>query len=265
MPAGYPAAVTSIVWFRTDLRLADNPALSEAAAAGEVIPVFIWAPDEEDQWAPGAASRWWLHHSLTALDAALRRHRSRLIVRRGPTEQALMQLAGETGADAILWNRRYEPAVVARDSELKQRLPGARSMPGNLLREPWTVETRSGGPYQVFTPFWRALQAAGAPDGARPEPSLHSPARWPESLAVDDLDLLPRIPWDAGLAAAWTPGERGARARLEEFAEHAGRYGSDRDLPAADATSRLSPHLHHGEISAREVWHAVHEAAGRAS
>jgi deoxyribodipyrimidine photo-lyase len=263
MPAGYPAAVTSLVWFRNDLRLADNPALSEAAEQGPVVPVFIWAPEEEGGWAPGAASRWWLHHSLVALDRALRRHRSRLIVRRGPTEVALQALCRETGAEAVLWNRRYEPTVIARDARMKQALPGARSLPGNLLREPWAVQNRSGGPYQVFTPFWRALESMGDPGTPQPEPSISSPERWPESLTVDDLGLLPDIPWDQGLARTWAPGEQGGLERLSSFAEGARRYGRERDIPAAEATSRLSPYLHHGEVSARQVWHAVRDAAGR--
>jgi deoxyribodipyrimidine photo-lyase len=257
--------VTSIVWFRNDLRLADNPALAEAAGGGPVVPVFIWAPDEEGDWPPGAASRWWLHHSLAALDRALRRHRSRLIVRRGPTAAALRELAEKTGADAVLWNRRYKPAITARDAELKQALHGARSLPGNLLREPWTVQTRTGGPYQVFTPFWRALEAMGDPGTPLPEPSLALPERWPASLSVEELGLLPEISWDEGLAATWTPGERGALERLGTFSERARGYGDERNIPAAEATSRLSPHLHHGEVSARQVWHMVREAAGRSA
>jgi deoxyribodipyrimidine photo-lyase len=257
--------VTSIVWFRNDLRLSDNPALAEAAGRGPVLPVFIWAPDEEGDWPPGAASRWWLHHSLAALDRALRRHRSRLIVRRGPTAAALHELAEETGADAVLWNRRYEPVITARDAALKQALQGARSLPGNLLHEPWTVQTRTGGPYQVFTPFWRAVEAMGDPGTPLPEPSLVPSERWPASLSVEELGLLPEIPWDEGLAATWTPGERGALERLGTFSERARRYGDERDIPAAEATSRLSPHLHHGEVSARQVWHTVRDAAGRAA
>jgi deoxyribodipyrimidine photo-lyase len=257
--------VTSIVWFRNDLRLSDNPALAEAAGRGPVLPVFIWAPDEEGDWPPGAASRWWLHHSLAALDRALRRHRSRLIVRRGPTAAALRELAEETGADAVLWNRRYEPVITARDAALKQALQGARSLPGNLLHEPWTVQTRTGGPYQVFTPFWRAVEAMGDPGTPLPEPSLVPSERWPASLSVEELGLLPEIPWDEGLAATWTPGERGALERLGTFSERARRYGDERDIPAAEATSRLSPHLHHGEVSARQVWHTVRDAAGRAA
>jgi len=250
-----PMAVT-LVWFRNDLRLADNPALAAAAARGSVVPVYIWAPDEEGDWPPGAASRWWLHGSLEALGRALHRHRSRLVIRTGPSRRALEQLMDETGADAVYWNRRYEPAAVARDRELKQALAGARSYSGSLLREPWTLETQAGGPFKVFTPFWRALGAAGDPAAPLPEPALHAPERWPGSLALSQLGLLPEVRWDAGMERAWQPGERAAQAALEEFAGRVGRYGDDRDRPALD-TSRMSPRLHFGELSPRQVWHAV--------
>ena len=256
--------VTTIVWFRQDLRLADNPALTAAAAGGDVIPVYIWSPDEEGEWPPGAASRWWLHHSLLALERSLHRHGSRLVIRRGPALRALRELIAETGAQLVVWNRRYEPAAVARDTAVRSALPRSRSFNGALLAEPWTVQTAAGGPYQVFTPYWRALRATGWPDAPLPEPHISHPASWPVTLAVDDLELLPRVSWDAGLAAAWTPGERGAGERLDGFLDRAARYERDRDTPALP-TSRLSPHLHHGELSPRQVWHAVSDAAGQAA
>jgi deoxyribodipyrimidine photo-lyase len=256
--------VTTIVWLRNDLRLADNPALADAAARGPVVPVYVWAPDEEGDWPPGAASRWWLHHSLAALDAALRRHRSRLVIRRGPTLETLRDLAAQAGADAIVWNRRYEPAAVDRDAVVKRELGDCRSFEAAVLREPWTVVTGGGEPYRVFTPFWRALRALGDPDEPVPEPTLHLPEAWPQSLALDDLGLLPRIPWDAGLAEEWTPGEAGAHERLDNFLGRAARYEGDRDRPALP-TSQLSPHLHFGELSPRQVWTAVRAAAGHAA
>ena len=256
--------MTTIVWLRNDLRLADNPALADAASRGPVVPVYIWAPDEEGDWPPGAASRWWLHHSLAALDASLRRHRSRLVIRRGPALQTLRALIGETGADAVVWNRRYEPAAVERDAVVKRELDGSRSFGAAVLREPWTIVTRAGEPYRVFTPFWQALQAMGQPDEPLPAPALHLPGAWPESLALSELDLLPRVPWDAGLAEEWTPGEAGAHERLDDFLERAARYDGDRDRPTR-ATSQLSPHLHFGEVSPRQVWTAVRAAAGRAA
>jgi deoxyribodipyrimidine photo-lyase len=256
--------VTTIVWLRNDLRLADNPALADAAARGPVVPVYIWAPDEEGDWPPGAASRWWLHRSLAALDAALRRHRSRLVIRRGPALETLRALAAETGADSVVWNRRYEPAAVDRDSTVKRELESCRSFGASVLREPWTLATGSGEPYRVFTPFWRALCAMGEPGEPLPEPALHVPDVWPESLAPADLDLLPEVPWDAGLAEEWTPGEAGGRERLDDFLPRAGRYEGDRERPALP-TSQLSPHLHFGELSPRQVWTAVRDAAGHAA
>ncbi len=251
----------TIVWFRQDLRLADNPALTHAAAQGEVVPVFIWAPDEEGDWPPGAASRWWLHHSLAALAADLRKLGSRLVILHGPTADALRALLAETSADGVVWNRRYEPAAIARDSSIKREIDGTRSFNGSLLREPWTMPGRSGAGYRVFTPFWRALRADGVPEPPLPVPEIRAPGTCPQSLELETLGLLPSIPWDEGMAAAWEPGEQGARARLGAFLERAAAYGADRDRPARPS-SELSPHLHHGELSPRQVWHAVSQAAG---
>ncbi|HXV73898.1 MAG TPA: deoxyribodipyrimidine photo-lyase, partial [Sphingomonadales bacterium] len=149
--------MSTIVWFRLDLRLADNPAVLAAHARGEpIIPVFIWSPEEEGAWPPGAASRWWLHHSLAALEASLGMRGSRLILRRGPALPALRALAKETRATAILWNRRYEPAIVARDAQVKSALQAVglvtESCNSALLFEPWTLKTAAGNPFQIFTP-----------------------------------------------------------------------------------------------------------------
>ena len=154
--------MTTIVWFRNDLRLADNPALAEAAARGPVVPVYVWAPEEEGEWPPGAASRWWLHRSLHALDRSLRERGSQLVVRRGPTNEALASLLRETGAVSVVWNRRYEPAAIARDTELKRRLPAAASFGAGLLREPWTVATR-------------AVRSANRPPAAQRQPVRRLP------------------------------------------------------------------------------------------
>jgi deoxyribodipyrimidine photo-lyase len=257
----------ALVWFRLDLRLADNDALLQALAAHPaIVPVFIWAPEEETPWQPGAASRWWLHHSLVALEKALAENGSKLIVRRGPTEAALRELAAETGARAIYWNRRYEPAVIARDREIKQRLNesgiAAESLPGNLLWEPWTLRNRSGKPFLVFTPFWRACLAMPAPSAPKPAPPrIPAPVQWPSSLTIDELGLLPKIDWAAGLRDAWQPGESAASARMRSFLEDCvASYAAERDRPDHRGTSRLSPYLHFGEVSARQIWHA---ASGR--
>lgn len=237
---------------------------------GAVVPVFLWSPEEEGCWAPGAASRGWLHHSLTRLDEALRARGSRLVVRRGPALEALRSLARETGAKAVFWNRRYEPATIERDRRIKEALGSegfrVESAGGALLHEPWTVRNRAGKPFQVFTPYWR--ECLGRPDPQAPLAApehLPGPGKWPDSEPVASLGLLPRIPWDQGIWKAWRPGEAGAVERLDRFCAGAVlEYGAGRDRPDREGTSRLSPHLHFGEIGARQVWDAVRRAAGRA-
>jgi len=261
-------APASLVWFRQDLRLDDNPALLAALQRGAaVIPVYIDSRPEGGDWAPGAASCWWRHHSLAALEARLRERGSRLTLRRGPALAALQRLCAETGADAVYWNRRYEPDAMARDGAVKQALRRqgmvAESRNSALLAEPWQVATQGGAPFQVFTPFWRRVLREPDPPPPQPAPArLAAPASWPASEPLAALGLLPRIGWDAGLAAAWRPGEPGAAQRLEQFIDASlGVYAEQRDLPAVPATSRLSPHLHHGELGPRQVWHAVLQAA----
>ena len=244
-----------LVWFRRDLRLADHAALHEACACGRpVVPVFIWAPDEEQPWAPGAASRWWLHHALAALDADLRARGAALIVRRGPTLAALRALMRETGATEVWWSRLYEPHLAARDAAIAKALP-ARTFAGHLLFEPDDVLTQTGRPYQVFTPYYRSCLERGAPGRPLPAPARIPMAGNPASEKFQSLELLPAIDWAAGFRAAWTPGEAGARARLRGF--EAAPYAVERDRPDHEGTSRLSPHLHFGEISPRQVWHAL--------
>jgi len=257
----------SLVWFRQDLRPADNPALPAAIQRGAVVPVFIYTPDEESPWQPGGSSKWWLHQSLRALDGRLRELGSRLIIRRGPTLEALRLLAKETGAGAVFWNRRYEPAVIARDAKVKEALSGdgliVEGFNAALLHEPWTIQNQSGRPFQVFTPFWKHCLAR--PDPAEPLPApkhLPAPAKWPQSLRLDELELDPKIHWADGMRAAWQPGEAGAAANLDRFlAKVFDDYTGQRNRPDVTATSRLSPHLHFGEISPRQIWHAVRRHA----
>jgi deoxyribodipyrimidine photo-lyase len=249
----------SLVWFRQDLRLADNPALRAGCERGAVVPVYFWAPEEEGKWPPGAASRWWLHQSLAKLDGALRERGSRLIIRRGPTLKALQSVMEETGADKVFWNRRYEPASIERDKSIKSALP-AESFNSALLFEPWEIETGSGGPYRVFTPFWRACVSRQSqittPVGAPVR--LEGLSRWPDSLSVNELELEPKIDWAGGLRRAWRPGEAGAVAELRRFVRSGlDGYDTGRDRPDRVGTSRLSPYLHFGEIGPRQIWEAV--------
>jgi deoxyribodipyrimidine photo-lyase len=255
-----------LVWFRQDLRLADNPALQAALKlGGPILPVFIWAPEEEGRWAPASASRYWLHQSLKALDAELERRGSRLILLPGPTAEALEGLAKKTGAGTMVWNRRYEPAVIRRDTALKSKLKAAgltvESFNAALLWEPWTVATQTGKPYQVFTPFWKAcLQKAGPPPPTPAPARLPAPSSWPRSVSLEKFALEPNIDWASDIRAAWQPGEAGANVQLERFLTKAlGAYEEDRNRPDLSGTSRLSPHLHFGEIGPAQVWHAVRE------
>ena len=254
----------AICWFRRDLRLADNPALIAACEDAEaVLPVYVWSPEDEHEWAPGGAGRWWLHGSLAALDASLRARGSRLLLRAGPAAETLAALVAATGAEAVYWNRLYEPALVERDTAIKSRLRDAgveaRSFKAALLHEPWELATGKGDPYRVFTPFWKAALklAEPAPPCAPPE-CLQAPARWPAGLALEELELLPRVRWYDGLATAWTPGEDGALARLDAWCgDGLARYAEGRNRPDRDETSALSPYLHHGELSPRQAWHAA--------
>jgi deoxyribodipyrimidine photo-lyase len=262
-------AMSTIVWFRQDLRTADNPALNAAREAGDaVIPVYLYAPAEEGDWAPGGASRWWLHHSLQRLTEDLRACGAELCLR--ATEDslaALLALIRETGATRVLWNRRYEPAIIARDQRIKLALREAgietHSFNSALLHEPWTVKTKGGGPFQVFTPFWRHCLALPDPGEPLPAPGkLPAPRQAPLCASLDSLQLLPRIDWTSGLRTTWTSGSRSAHALLQRFLDEANaEYATARDLPAVQGTSRLSPHLHLGELSPRQVWHGVRQAA----
>jgi len=258
----------ALVWFRHDLRLVDNPALQAAMDAGNwIIPVFIWSPDEEAPWQPGAASRWWLHQSLHALDGDLRRHGSQLLLRSGPALPTLRHLIEQSGARSVYWNRRYEPAVIARDkgikTALRQQGVAVETFNGSLLFEPWTIESTAGKPFQVFTPFWKAcLRKSAAATQSTALPALIHPPRWPAGVALASLGLEPEIDWAAGMRRAWTPGEDGANAELERFLGDALlAYPDGRNQPAITGTSRLSPHLHFGEISVRRVWEAVQQHA----
>ena len=255
---------TSILWFRLDLRLADNPALAAARqSGGAVVPVFIWAPEEEAPWAPGAASRWWLHQSLAALETELRKLGLRFIFRRGPTLATVRALVQETGATAVFWNRRYEPAVRARDVQVTQALIADGLTVANfnsaLLFEPWEIKTGSGGPYRVFTPFWRACLKQDIGGSPRGPTRLTGPKVWPTSLKLGELGLLPKSDWAGGFN--WQPGAAGAAQELARFQRQGlAEYKAGRDLPAQVGTSRLSPHLHFGEISPRQVWAAAGSA-----
>lgn len=264
----------TLVWFRNDLRLADNPALVEAAAGeGEVIPVYILDDEAAGEWRLGGAARWWLHHSLASLQDGLAKLDLRLRLLRGDAAETIDRLIAETKAEAIFWNRRYEPWAIAQDRAIKAALERrgirARSFNGALGREPWEVTRDGGAPYKVFTPFWRAWERQGPLPRPLPPPEPRGKAIRPDRKGLSALELLPRRPdWAGGLRDSWEPGEPAGRAALAEFIDGPmKRYGADRNYPGKPGVSRLSPRLHHGEISPRQIWHAAHahHSAGSAS
>lgn len=246
---------TALVWFRDDLRLRDHPALQAALRAGQApVPVYIHAPHEEGAWAPGAASDAWRHRSLAALDAELRQHGSRLHVFAGESLATLASVAASTGAAAVFWNRRHEPAIDQRDTRIRRELRQlglrAEAFNGSLLFEPWQLETRAGDPFRVFTPFWKAALQAWNPPGLQPAPD-HLPTMdpVPGEVALDALGLQPVPRWD-NTWDEWIPGEQGAALALQAFIDSKlHTYSEGRDRPDRALTSRLSPHLHFGEIA----------------
>lgn len=263
----------AIVWFRQDLRLADNPAFFEACrSCQQVIPVFIDDPTPNTLSQLGAASRVWLHHSLASLDKDLQSKAGRLVLRQGQALTVLQDLIKATGATYLFWNRCYDPASLARDTEIKALLKDqvqVQSFNAALLREPWQVLKNDGQAYKVYTPFWKALLKTGIVQTLLPKPSvIPAPTLWPASVALSDLQLLPSIAWDQGMIASWEVGEQAALTKLESFLETTvSAYKTARDQPAVLGTSRLSPYLHFGEISPRmlalraEQYLAEHPAA----
>jgi len=252
--------MTTLVWFRQDLRTADNPALSEAAARGMIVPVFVLEPPEHsgETHPMGGASRWWRHHSLAALKVDL----PGLVVLRGSARHVIPEFAAGCDADAVYWNRCYEPHAVERDTDLKKALKeeglDVRSFKASVLFEPWELETGSGGPYKVYSPFWKAALQRDVPP-ALPAPEAIRIASNPGGETLEDLDLLPRKPnWARGWEDLWKPGAQGATERLAAFLDDGLKgYGELRNRPDLPKVSRLSPHLHCGDISPRQVWHAT--------
>jgi deoxyribodipyrimidine photo-lyase len=255
----------TIVWFRHDLRLADNPALAAARMRGHpAIAVFVNPITEDAGRGPGSAASWWLHHSLALLEEQLAGINVPLVLASGEAREVVPRIVRDTGAETVVWNRRYEASAIAVDREIKQTLGKSEiavsSFNGHLLVEPWQITKRDGEPYRVFTPFWKTMRSKGQPN----EP-IASPARFPIATCVptgdrlDDWRLAPSDPdWAAAFPGRWQPGERGAHARLTAFlAGDLKNYAETRDRPDLSATSRLSPHLRFGEISPRLIWHAT--------
>ncbi|MFP4068597.1 MAG: cryptochrome/photolyase family protein [Opitutales bacterium] len=256
----------TILWFRKDLRLSDNPALAAAVRAGApVIPLFVWSPEEAGDWAPGAASKWWLHQALKVLGEQLDELGGKLVLRRGQSLAELRAVIEKSGAARVFWNRRYEKPLREIDAQVKRALREdgieVDSFNGSLLDEPHTVATGSGQPYKVYTPYWKKVKdrKVDSPVEANPRELLF-PDHYPQSAALDSLGLLPEKQWQRKFHSHWEVGEAAARERLDEFLDgRVDAYGTDRDRPDLVGTSMLSPYLHWGHISPRQVMRALAE------
>ncbi|MBL7649472.1 MAG: deoxyribodipyrimidine photo-lyase [Candidatus Hydrogenedentes bacterium] len=255
-----------LYWIRNDLRLADNPALTAAIASGQpVIPVFIWSPEEEGNWPPGAATRAWLERSLAALAAAYETCGSRLILRQGSTCDILLSLCDECGADTVVASRRYEPSALRQEADVRDALrESGRSIKvfnGSLLNAPNDVATQMGEPYKVFTPYYNACLKREPLAVPYPAPErIPAPVKWPATETLESLTLTPEHPWVGKMLRHWQIGEAGAQARLAAWVdEPVTGYPVNRDLPGISGTSTLSPYLHFGEISPRQIAHAVRQ------
>ena len=252
------------MWFRQDLRLADNPALVDACGRGEIIPIYILDDENADSWKIGGASRWWLHHALEDLNRSLNQG---LQLYKGEASAILSVLAHQTGAEAIVWNRCYEPWRIVRDANIKSALKGqgldVQSFNGSLLWEPWQVLKKDSTPYKVFTPYYRrGCLSAIAPRQPISVPiNINISKTSNHSLRLEDLDLLPKINWDGEMNARWDISEAAAHTRLDEFVmDDLQDYREGRNFPNKPNVSRLSPYLHFGQISPNIAWHRASEA-----
>ena len=254
----------TLLWLRNDLRIADNAALAAAIAAGSpVVPVFIWDPQSFGNWQPGAASKWWLHHALHSLQQVFRELGGGLILRKGSSLQVLQELARETGATRIFWNRRYESPLRELDAQCKRAFfedgLDVQSFNSALLNEPHTVSSQSGQPYKVYTPYFKTVSARTPPAPVEVDvAALRCIERMPPTLALEELQLMPDIDWHVGFADRWEVSEAGAHHCLQNFLHGpVADYSAARDRPDQVGTSQLSPYLHFGQIGPRQIVHAL--------
>jgi len=256
---------TSIVWFRQDLRIKDNPALLEAADNADVLPVYIYDTSVPENASLGGASRWCLHHALKALDKSLN---NRLIVLKGDPSKLLPDMMDSLNIDSLHWNRMYEPWAQERDSHIKKCVKDmdkvAKSYNGSLLWEPMQVLKKDETPYRVFTPYYRnGCLSQAHPRYPLPVPSEinYVSAKNLNSISIEELELLPSIPWDKTISEMWNISEEGAQDKLSRFINEAIEdYNDDRNIPSIKGTSQLSPYLHFGLLSPHQAWYAVLDA-----
>ncbi len=253
---------TTLVWFRQDLRLRDNPALAHAAASGSVIPVYIVDDTHAQQWQPGSASNWWLHQSLCALNESLN---GNLLFFKGDPLQIIPDIISQTQIEQVVWNRCYEPWQIRRDKTLKAQLQNVgiqcQSFNGNLLWEPWQLTKQDGSPYKVFTPFYKKCLQHQTPRFPVPKSeSIQYYHHTLSSLPLAELALMPSINWYQAFTKHWRPGEEGAGFILSQFLNNnIADYANNRNIPSVNGTSCLSAHLHFGELSPHQVWYAAEQ------
>ena len=249
----------SIHWFRQDLRINDNPSLNSASQFDTFLPIYILDDVNSGEFSMGAASRWWLHHSLTKLNKNLN---GKLLIYKGNPSEILEKLIEENEITHISWNRCYEPWRIKRDKEIKKELEDknikVESFCGSLLWEPWNISKDDGTPYRFFTPYYKKgclnSDEPRFPIQAANLENIYSNNVMSDGL--DSLSLLPDINWYGGLEDDWNPGEEGAEYNLEKFlSQGLINYKEGRNFPSQEFVSRLSPHLHFGEISPNEVWY----------
>ena len=248
------------MWFRHDLRITDNPALNEACRSGDIIPIYIHDNHNNQSKQIGSASKWWLHQSLISLNKDLD---GGLITLTGDPKKIIPKLVNESGASSVVWNRNYEPWQITRDKNIKTKLEEnglkVKTFNGSLLWEPWKILNQSGTPYKVFTPFYRkGCLNADSPRIPEAKPKKINVVTLNDGFDVESLELMPKIEWYKTMEKTWSPGEEGAIKKLDRFLDGPVKYyKTDRDFPGIKGTSRLSPHLHFGEISPNQVWHAA--------
>lgn len=253
----------TVIWFRQDLRVQDNLALYQAIQRNEpIIPLYILEDEMEKNWKMGEATFWWLHHSLKALKNQLKDLGLDLVIRKGKPIDILKELIQESKATHLFWNRCYEPDAIRRDSKIKSELKAlsihVESFNGSLLFEPWDISNKQNKPFQVFTPFWKTCIQNQIRKPIRIDEKKYQSFQIQSSVAIEDLNLLPKINWDTGFKAYWKPGASNAMKNLEFFIEHdILNYKETRDRPDIDGVSHLSPALHFGELSPNQIWDKV--------
>ncbi|MDY8109793.1 deoxyribodipyrimidine photo-lyase [Fulvimarina sp. 2208YS6-2-32] len=258
-----------VVWLRDDLRLDDNPALALAAETKRpIVPLVVLDEESDGVRALGGAHKWWLHHSLERFAASLRGIGSQLTLRRGKALDHVTQIVEETGATALFFNRRYDPASRAVDDAIEEALGGdvvVERFTANILHDPENVQTKTGGYYKVYTPFWKNVSQSEPRDPMDPPKGLKQPDGFPKSDDLADWNLLPSKPdWSGGFSDLWEPGEKTAHERFETFCDDLLEdYHNGRERPRDDATTRMSPHLRWGEISPYRLWHSARTYSNR--